>query len=638
MGAMVTVGGLVFGKKAVETSRKKDALNAEYRRAQQFYPTILLVYDNNVEAAEELARHFMQKSPDKYGVLIADSKDTARAMLQNATVSAVLSPYGRGDGRALTETEARQPNGSVAPRIKTGNRTPDALEETIKRLLERRTDPAKDQRMQIAGFFEDTRNRECFRRELDVPNEISLYLADLVSRGHSILQFMDLDSHRGGGFAVSYSGTPIDKKSSYAHPGLFMKLDSSKFLPRYREDDLYYNQSQKQGMPRFAQPYVAVPYNELKNILVMEYFHGPMSAYVLRTMSGFRDSQGISQTERVIADEIIHRTLFALLRINADYVRRHQERSRITPERVDTSISHYQAAIMAAYHTLQPLFDAARLSEAEFKSVMMLEGNRLRNPAYWGTIMDLSLHNSKFRRMGIEEPELEELIDFYKNGSGRVMSIDRIAEEFGIYDIGYTTPQDRHMIDAFGRAAFSAYLGSDIKRRFRYLEDWADSKMSVESGRTSPLEFAEHFAIFTSLRYLRFVEDSVSALMEIERLLAVGERKPSEHMQKKRLYMDNTITYLNNWEDLLLASAYYFEKNPTPRNQRQFITDLQHSFEKAHSSANHPLPAEGIAGRFARLYQAVHEMKQALPEISERMLLDARKEIPYRVMFSALAA
>lgn len=585
----------------------------EWNKAEARYPKVVVIHHSNPQAADVLKSWLLnpewREDREEYGVVVVSNREDIPEALSYVKAGAVLYD------RSLREREVRMPDGSSLPMIKapsleeilraesrgTARQASERMEKKITGAMERRKQPFYEILRRVADYFESSEGREGFA---EAREDIAKMLGALVKSGQP-LDYVGWDSHRGGGFAVTYSGRPIDKSRHYDR-ALFMKREEGS-IARYIEDDAFFNSPQRKENARFARPFAYANMADGGAVAVMEGITGPMLAYVFSSLMEYvAHVERRTQKElRPVVNEIILRTMSAYFSEAADYHVHHALSTKMdkADKRVAAVVEHYKDAGWVAYRVLRPLMQEAGVDEKGFEYVLSaFELPELGNPEMYRVVMDLSLRNARIRTMRIELPDIDEIFGFYIR-KGRVVSEAEIRGSLGIYDIGYTEPEERHLVDEFGRAAFSAYLGgleeTDWIRLARsYVEKEISARAGAKSGslesllkhiaalrrQTSKLPpdvFVQNLYGVGSFRFLRFVEDSVNAAMKNEESLAKGDIKPSEYGSNRGLYVGNASIYLRSWFLFSLSGALFFRNNTEVKSYPKVWKELGEAWKEA---------------------------------------------------------
>ncbi len=568
----------------------------------QVHPYNLLILAQQ-EVAVKVADYFLSKGGNgtkepfaEYGVLVTDNPSEAAAFLRTYNIGAVLA--GRSDIRSIeTLAQTGLPDFrrvyidnvvNAAGKIDSGQLA--FLEIRVRQAAMDQVRQAEGRRNIVTGFFEAREHKNTLLAGEKLPDEVAKAITDLVggtySRQHEerwipqILPKRDEDSHRGAGWATNVAGRIIDPRKHYDGPGIFSKIDLSGNVPRYVED---YSLFFPHDGPKFAQPYAAVPIRGTENsVIVMEYFIGPTVAYALNEIQKRREDvtrPGTRQREEL--DSIVEELLMAHLGTNAFYFAQKRSGKAPTEERINAAVSHYVAAEKAVAQAIGMIAGAS--AEDEYLSLSMIGAeSAIASPAYWGICADMSLRNAKILGAGIEEPDIGELLGLFLMPPKRILGViprqgewkepmraAEIKKKLGVYDIGYTQPEDRHVIEMAGRAIYSAYLSTDMARRIGFMRKYLEQVHPLQDT-APPKALGSLFFVLCDFRYARFVEDTIGAAVRTEVERAIGGLRHDSYLERQELYRRNIGIYLEGWKQMNVLAAGYHERFPRGASQGQF--------------------------------------------------------------------
>ncbi|MBI2574721.1 hypothetical protein HYV82_02440 [Candidatus Woesearchaeota archaeon] len=627
-GVASAVGGLMAHKKFEEARRSRRFLD-KWHEAEDYNPRVVLLYYGEGHAGQAIKDALLDKG---YGVLWVKNYNAAQDAIRKVGGISAIVAEPDADKPWLDE-EKKWVSGYMKPVLKapgksgpgiSGGYRMKRLVSRLEEVMQQEDDKAYRLLRVVLGYAETAMGKESSE---PVPPEVAAAVKELVQRRRFIMRADRLDALRGGVKATLMSGAPINPESHYIDPetgevekGLCMKLEQAGNLEEIISDAGHFNSESSGQAARMARPLFHVGMGDGTAVVVREYFIGPTFANVvsmLASLASNRDNSFSLENPR----EAIRRTMNALFNISARY---HEYKRKAIPcsspdERASDVMKYYRARLSSAYERMEPLIMETGISKE--RVMALLDEPALKRREWYGRVMDIALPNFKLR-LGIEEPGIEELVDFYVRDE-RLVRGRELEGATGVYDQGY---MDRHYMEPLIAACFSAYglpvadgnwIGhakAYIEREYltrtgfgvpqsgmnRALKIALGSLRSVlaETGVIFPKDLAANFFIISAYRLFTLVDNRLSAAGENERLFAGGDVGTEEYALRRNTYLDNMRAYSESLHLVALTGALYFEKAERSHTFRQAWSSIGNAFNEAKAATD----AEVDAAHETRLF------------------------------------
>ncbi len=584
--------------------RDRVRILEEWQEPAGYNPKVILLY-----RANQLREHLQEKG---YGVIeVNDSSQIAHVAGSTDSICAIVS------GHEL-EKKYLPP---FLPYIRAGPKVISRLESAV----EQESNRAKLLLYSIAGYHEATAQagfHEAGQRMRET-------IAKLFEMRRFIMRKDSYDAHRGGVISSLKTGTPINPGTDYGSlEGLCIKLESVDAAEIKSDHELFGEMGAVLAGPRF--------YVEFEGAIavVRDYFIGPTLAEGLSLIA-----------ENGNQSEIVRRTLNAVFDIAARY-HHHKRRSSPLPSS-GAVLQYYRESLGKAFETLAPL---AGFPVEKSSLEGLLDEPFLADPKWYTRILDISLPNIKLR-IGIEQPGIETLRKFYLDGGIREEREIRAA--LGFYDQGF---RDRHIVDAFARAGFSAYIsdyGTDAwigyAKSFFMREYSAGSRIPVSdflnfrqhmaqlisallpNGVATPNELAENFFAMSVLKLFRLAEDALNGAKRNELLFAKGEIMQEDYRSHRERYLQNFLTHSRGLGIVALTGAEYFEHYSHAITFSNIFSNMKRALRAARNEENYSF-RNPLSGKLMAYYRMGSSLQCSMEKVGEML---GRVDFPYHVEFKA---
>lgn len=621
--AVVVIGGAFLSRRFLEEQKRLAELRDRWKSVSSYPPSIVVLYfpgNNSLSISDSFL-------DNDYGVYQARSLDDAvGACRELANVRAVVTPR-----RLSRLTDTGIP--VLRPSEIRGGLEKQVLSSNAKTYLALRL---------VAGDFESRLN-STFSVESRAPEDVSRAIDYLVKS--LWLRVLTIDAHRGGAHAMTRTGNPIGPKGRYPLPGICIKVEELSDIKQIIEDTEHFRKNQTATLAS-ARAYAGVPNQDNRVYVERDYYFGPSVASVIATVSRF-SMDGHLTLESRLAQGIIRNTMDAIFNVATRYQGFKQEqmdRKRIEPS-VKETLEYYRSSSVAAYKAAEPVLCGKVPREMLESALMVLENESVRKPRFYGIVMDSLLPNFKLN-LGIEDPGIEELLNFYFR-KGEVIPPREIEENLVVYDQGF---KKRNYFDTFVRAGLSGYHGGVERMDWIALAKNYTAKMAygtavrsgffsglIGRGALEPRDTAVNLFAISAYRLFRLAGDAIMAAIENEKAFACGRIDPKEYLAKRELYEANARVYGRNLELVALTGCLLFD-NPMrfPGSLDSLWARVGDSFREAQEMANHTgtpsMLDTAIASQLAAysmLGAAVHSSGPQLEELLQR----SRQECPYVVEF-----